>query len=300
MKILNTAPLIEEGLLLAKPITLPCGDSATMLKYHNKVFYNNLWEKYPTLKECRGAVINESGEVIILPFKKVYNLGENGTAIAPETLVRAVRKVNGFMAAVTRVNGEFVVTTTGSADSDHVAMAKEKLGELCNKKFPMYGRFTYLFEICHENDPHIVEEEYGAHLIGIRNLFNGLLCSESICDNVAKTAGWKRPSHSVIAFGKLQKLLKHCKHEGFLVRDAEDMEVLCKLKSPFYLSKKFLMRLGKAKTASMFENPEVFKQSIDEEFYAVVDEIVHEFCLEEWLAYSDQDRRDFIEDFFEG
>lgn len=300
MKIINTESLIDKGLLIAKPVELPCGINATMLKYHNKVFYNNLWEQHPMLKECRGSVIDNKGDALILPFKKVYNLGENGTAVPPETYVHAVKKINGFMAAVTKVNGNWIVSTTGSLTSDHVNMAKDKLGELLDKRFPMSGKFTYLFEICHEDDPHIVEEVYGAYLIGIRNIYTGDLCSESVCDNIAKSGKWLRPTCSMLKFGKLQELLKRCKHEGFMVRDYSTGTPLCKLKSPFYLSKKFIMRLGKAKVEAMFEDPELMKERIDEEFYGVIDEIVHEFSMEDWKALSDQDRRDFIEDFFEG
>lgn len=300
MKIINTESLIEKGLLRTKPVQFPCGTDATLLKYHNKVFFKNLWEDHPMLKECRGSVIDNEGNALILPFKKVYNLGENDTAIPPETYVHAIKKVNGFMAAVTLINGNWIVSTTGSLDSDHVNMAYEKLGEMNSKRFPMFGKFTYLFEICHEDDPHIVEEQYGAYLIGIRNIYTGALCSESVCDAIAKSGNWLRPSRSEIKFGKLQELLKRCKHEGFMVRDYSTGETLCKLKSPFYLSKKFIMRLGKTKVEAMFEDPEKMKEHIDEEFYGVIDEIVHEHSMEDWRSLSDQARRDFIEDFFEG
>lgn len=300
MKIVNTESLIEKGLLIAKPVQLPCGTEARLLKYHNKVFFKNLWEEYPMLKECRGSVIDKDNNTLILPFKKVYNLGENATAIPPETYVHAIRKVNGFMAAVTLINGNWVVSTTGSLDSDHVKMAYDKLGEITPNRFPMFGKFTYLFEICHEDDPHIVEEQYGAYLIGIRNIYTGALCSESVCDAIAKSGNWLRPTRSEIKFGKLQELLKRCKHEGFMVRDYSTGETLCKLKSPFYLSKKFIMRLGKTKVEAMFEDPEKMKEIIDEEFYGVIDEIVHEHSMEDWRSLSDQARRDFIEDFFEG
>lgn len=300
MKIQYTESLIEKGLLVTKEVCLPRGLQGFMLKYHNKVFYNNLWEDHPILKECRGSVVDSQGNAIILPFKKIYNLGENGTAVAPETYVEAIRKVNGFMAAVTQVNGSWVVSTTGSTTSAHVEMAKEKLGMLSADRFPMSGNFTYIFEICHEDDPHIVEEEYGAYLIGIRNVLTGSLCSESVCDSIAAMGGWMRPSRSELQFGKLLKLSKRCKHEGFIVRDRSTGEPLCKLKSPHYLSKKFIMRLGKTKAEGMFEDPEKVKQIVDEEFYSVVDAIVKEHSLEEWKALTGQERRDYIEDFFEG
>ena len=43
-------------------------------------------------------------------------------------------------------------------------------------------------------------------------------------------------------------------------------QALCKLKSTFYLNKKALQRCGKQKADAMFNNPEAFKEKLDEEF----------------------------------
>lgn len=75
---------------------------------------------------------------------------------------------------------------------------------------------------------------------------------------------------------------------------------LCKIKSPYYLSKKAIMRLGKAKVDLMFDNKNLFKQRIDEEFYGLLDYIVETFDKEVWRSYNDQQRRVVIEEFFNG
>ena len=106
------------------------------------------------LEECRGLVVDADYNTIVHPFTKIYNRGERGTDVDRDDMVTIVRKVNGFMAAVTVVNGEVVVSTTGSLDSDFVQYAKDKLGDL--EQFKLQGRYTYIFEIAHEEDPHII------------------------------------------------------------------------------------------------------------------------------------------------
>ena len=64
-------------------------------------------------------------------------------------------------------------------------------------------------------------------------------------------------------------------------------------------SKKAIMRLGQAKVDDMFDNPEKFKQRIDEEFYGITDFIVKTVNKEQWKSYNDQQRRAFIEKYFE-
>jgi len=50
-----------------------------VVKYARKVFYDNLWEVHPLLKECRGLVLDLDNNVVAHPFTKVFNIGENGT-----------------------------------------------------------------------------------------------------------------------------------------------------------------------------------------------------------------------------
>ena len=58
------------------------------------------------------------------------------------------------------------------------------------------------------------------------------------------------------------------------------------------------LRLGQAKVDDMFDNPEKFKQRIDEEFYGITDYIVKTVDKDQWKSYNDQQRRAFIEKYF--
>ena len=94
-------------------------------------------------------------------------------------------------------------------------------------------------------------------------------------------------------------MVKECKHEGWMVIRASTRETVCKIKSPHYLTKKFLMRMGQKKVTAMFENKEEFLKSIDEEFYSVVHYITRSWDAETWQATTETDRRAVIEKYFE-
>ena len=84
-----------------------------------------------------------------------------------------------------------------------------------------------------------------------------------------------------------------------MVRLEGSEETVMKLKSPHYLTKKFLMRMGKNKVEYMFNEKEEFLKNTDEEFYGVVNHITRFFTMEDWKARDDVARRAIIEEFFE-
>ena len=83
-----------------------------------------------------------------------------------------------------------------------------------------------------------------------------------------------------------------------MVRSLETGDLLLKIKSTHYLTKKFLMRMGANKVEYMFENTKLFKESLDEEFQSIVDFITQGWSKEVWVGYTDQQRRIRIEDYF--
>ena len=276
----------------------------SVLKYTRKVFYDNLWHLDERLLECRGIVVDENDNVIVLPFKKVFNLGENGVGedIPCNTRVEAVRKMNGFMAAATMTDKYgLIISTTGTLDFEYAILARTWIehGFWYNMK---KGK-TYLFEICDNHDPHIIKEKAGAYLIGVRDIQTGKLHSEFEVTESAWDLDYLRPSQESVrrpTLWDLKDRMKHCKHEGYMVGGVENGEMLFKWKSPYYLSKKALQRCGKTKASKMWNNPELFKQQLDEEFYSVFDKILDTFTQEEYLNLTEQERRKWIEDYFEG
>ena len=254
-----------------------------LYKYHRKVFYDNLWHLDPALMECRGIVFADDGELVQLPFRKVFNVGENGTEIGGDTVYKISRKVNGFMAAVTEYKGDVLVTTTGSFTSDFVKMASTFI---TNKPWIGLENNTYLYEICDPSDPHIVNEHEGAYLLAKRN---------------KATGGYTLPEHYLQEAGgyTIKEMVRTCKHEGYCIYTLDNQPV-AKMKSPHYLSKKAIMRLGANNVDFMYGNKQEFRKRLDEEFYDLLDFITVSFKKSDWKLMKDQERRKVIEDYFGG
>ena len=138
-----------------------------VLKYARRVFYDACWKISPLLNELRGLVVDVDYNIVCRPFTKIFNYTEEGAGKTwtDSTMVLVSKKLNGFMAGVTNVNGTMIVSTTGSLDSDFVSMATEYLKDI--KISDLVKHHTYMFEICHPNDPHIIEEKVGAHFLAI-------------------------------------------------------------------------------------------------------------------------------------
>lgn len=292
--------LIGQGLVKEKKYP----NGLSVFKYARKVFYDALWNTDPLLLEARGMVLDAEGNKVIWPFTKVFNYNENGVTLHPDTPVVAPRKVNGFMASARWYRDELLVSTTGTLDSDYVAMARKHILALDQEQLKDFASdFTVLFEIVDEDDPHIVEEGVGAWLIGARLMVEGpcygAMATEATLNAQARILGSQRPETFRGTFGELLKINAECKHEGHMVIRADTRETVMKLKSPHYLTKKFLMRMGKNKVDYMFNQKEEFLKNTDEEFYEVVNHITRWFTVESWQAKTDVERRAYIEEFFE-
>ncbi|UPW35831.1 RNA ligase [Pseudomonas phage EM] len=292
MKLEDYKHLVEAGLV--KTRISPCGNMV-IVKYARKVFYDHLWSTDPLLLEARGHVFDlNTGEVIVRPFKKVFNLGEEGAGrhLTDHHRVTLVEKVNGFMLSVTKHNGQLVFSTTGSLDSDYVAMGKEYIK---NGKDSFIEGFTYNFEICHPNDPHIVEEKPGAYMIGVRDVVTGYQWLEHLLDDHAESMGFLRPEHMECSWRKAKKLIAESKKEGYMIRVTGGGEII-KAKSNHYLTKKFLMRLTDRRVKEMYDNTEVFLKTIDEEFEQIVLDIVSEIPQDVFINMNEAHRRAWMED----
>lgn len=296
----NVDDLIDQRLVTKK--LSPCG-KYRLFKYSRNVFYSNLWHLDPRILECRGIVVDKDDVVVMHPFTKVFNYGENSTGLDldPKKKVEIVTKLNGFLAQAAEVRGELIVTSSGSFSGEFQELAHKEITSALSNSYreKLTEGFDFMFEICHESDPHIVKESPGVYLIGVRNLETGKMESEADLDNIAFYFGFKRPEHCFVNFDSAIMLSKRVKHEGFMVRDVESGETILKLKSKHYLNKKALMRLGKAKVESLFDCPGNFRQRLDEEFYGVFEAILVA-GKEHWKSIDEQGRRKFIEEYFDG
>lgn len=279
-----------------------------VLKYTKRVFYDALWHLNPLLNECRGLVVDADYNVVIKPFTKIFNYQENGTTIDPEEACLVVRKINGFMACATYnpdVSKELIISTTGSLDSDFVTLASKYLSGYLSAIKTVYDgivklgknhSLTIIFEICDPSDPHIIEEEAGAYLIGAN--YNGYQYPEWDLDLFApQLAGCHRPFSNEMKFSEVLEEAKHCDHEGFMVYGQESGTGL-KLKSPFYKITKFLARASGKKLEQVFKDAGSFRRSFDEEYYPLGVYIADN--KEKFMAMEEQDKIQFIRVYLQG
>jgi RNA ligase len=267
-----------------------------VLKYKNKCFYDNIWNDI--IENTRGAVIDEKYNLIANPFRKIFNYGIEPRAprIGENEIVTAIRKVNGFMLSVSWFNNSLLFSTTGSVDSDFVNLGKKVFYETLTKQqiisvetLACCGS-TLLFEICSDEDPHIISEDIGAYFLGFRpNRWNEpvIPVHEYNHEIYGKSVG----QIERITFGELKEQIKDCKHEGYLVY-TEDKRAT-KIKSPFYLIQKFFARCNN--TDRLLTKH--IKESYPEEYFPLIDHI--QSNVEQFSLLSEQDRLSYIRTYLE-
>lgn len=268
-------------------------------KYAKKVMYDYLWDKHPELLNCRGHVYNmNTDRLVIAAPKKSFNYLENGTwGDKPMgTIVSLYKKYNGFMACATMHDGKLVVSTTGNTSGQYVEWAKEYIQNYYNAELNRYGSgvmphgITDLFEIIHPEDPHIVHEEAGAVFLGWTSMLN---------PDEFMPASDDPDSWQITTLGEALELVKSVKHEGFMMYDVVTDEV-CKLKSPYYVGKKKLMRANAKAVANMYSNPLAYEVvNLPVEWHGVPKVIVNYRRQHEWLEMGAQERRSFLEGIYD-
>ena len=281
-----------------------------VLKYKRKVFYSGNWNRY--LEKCRGLVVDKDFNIIIHPFDKIYNYGieKNAPVLNDDEVVLAVKKYNGFMAAASKYKGEIIVSTTGSLDSDYAKLASEMITPWFNKG--LLDDETYMFEICHHSDPHIIPEKEGIYFLGQRpnyinshinhartlhnimssdqkGVFSKLYKEFDADSNTFQKAFYPLPTLTTL--GELKERVKKVKTEGYVFYTVDGKS--SKIKSPYYLFLKFLARCSK--TEKLLHKDA--KKNLPEEFYPVIDDV--QANIEEFTLLSEQDRLYLIRNIFE-
>jgi hypothetical protein len=288
----------ESGLVNMKS----AGDGIYVLKYKKKVFYNDLWNDY--IAECRGTIVDSDFNLVSYPFTKIYNYGieKEAPVLSDDTEVVAFRKVNGFMVAVTFHNGDVLVSTTGSTDSDYVAMAKEMmLKHLSWEDWQIVLNgcdiqdLTFMFECVHPNDPHIIPEQAGMYLLGYREKFWGSRVGHdvSVLHDLRSLFNCYLPEYHKVTMAELKTMAKECRHEGFVFYDTNG--VSAKIKSPYYLTSKWVAR--NPRTDKLVDLNRDIKHQLDEEYFGLVDAI--RANIVEYTEMDEQARLAWVRNYME-
>lgn len=269
-----------------------------VLKYAKRVFYDNLWHENKLLRYCRGLVVDADYNVVVQPLVKVFNYGENDTKFGRDEVCRIVRKVNGFMACATynpKYSEDVIISTTGSLDSKFVDLAAEWINPMDEAIKNNTFNQTMVFEVCDPTDRHIIDEHYGIYLLAVFVPGIGWMDEKSL-DFMAEELGCKRPEWDEgLLFDEVVQIAKHVKHEGFMVYNEEGN--CLKIKSPHYLTTKFLVRMNGDKVMKLLENIKEARKKVDEEYYDLIDYLSS--FREEFVEMDEQEKIAFIKDFIE-
>ena len=262
----------------------------TTFKYARKAMYEYLWYQEPKLRECRGHVYcNTTKELVQAAPRKSFNYLERNywEDIPLDAPVELYKKINGYLACATIHDGELLVSTTGTTTSAYAMWAKE----LIVRDYKYYDLViekdvSTLFEVVVPQDPHIVKEREGLHLLGVREKSNG---------NFHPMGAGVR-----CTLEQALEIAKHDRGEGFMMypmlRDGTyDYNNCCKLKSDYYVGKKKLMRMTAKNVELMYKNCIETANTLPEMWYDAPSLIVAHHTKQVWLESTDQQRREFLE-----
>jgi hypothetical protein len=278
--------LVSRGLA-----TLKNDGKYTTFKYHRRAMYDYLWHQIPQLLECRGHVYcNGTKQLVQASPRKSFNYLERGywLDVALDTPVEMYKKINGYMACATLHNDELIVSTTGTTTSEYAQWAKE----LIQRDYKLWdamidNKTTVLFEVVLPQDPHIVQERKGLHLLGVREKDTG--------DFYPLNAPTKCTLEQAL------KIAKFDRGEGFMVYPmlsdgSYDYNNCCKLKTPYYIGKKKLMRMTAKNVEIMYNDLPLTISALPEMWSEIPEQIVQSVNKDTWLAMNDQHRRVILED----
>lgn len=258
----------------------------TTFKYHRRAMYDYLWFDTPELMECRGHVYDsDTHELVQAAPRKSFNYLENDTwwkDMDPNTLVKMYKKINGYMACATLHNGELLVSTTGSTTSEYAQWAKELiLKDYGTWDLTINEDSSALFEVVVPQDPHIVSERMGLHLLGTREKISGFW--------------WPLGYSPIVTLKTAISMAESDRGEGFMLYPYGDYSTCCKLKTPYYVGKKKLMRMSAKNVEIMYKTPHVTQEQLPNMWRDVPDRILLQYTKEQWLSFNDQSRRLILE-----
>jgi hypothetical protein len=280
--------LVSRGLAIAKT-----NANLITFKYHRKVMYDYLWKQEPEMLECRGHTYDlNTGKIVLAAPTKTFNYLEDSwwNDVSLDTPVKLYKKFNGFMATVAVHNGEVIVGTTGTTNSNYVSMAKEMIfNDYPEDSIKKWGNgFTWLFEICHVNDPHIVDEKPRAYYLGGRdNMIGDYIPIRNFIEYES--------SYHQCTLAQALEIIKDCKHEGYMCYTNDGTNRVCKLKSPYYVGKKKLMRAKDSFITELWNEKGLDK--LPEMWHPIVSELIRDVWEADWRAMPEQDRRKVLESY---
>lgn len=260
------------------------GANLKIVKYKKTVFYKGLWND--ALEQFRGLILDAGYNIVSYPFTKIYNYGieKQSPVFDDAELVTAARKINGFMVAMTAYQSELLISTTGSLDSKFVDYARDLLNDTIKHEVLANPDYTFLFEACHPEDPHIIREDAGLYFLGKRRKVIGSVI-ELVHDFKGSTQFVQQ--FNDVSFKMIRQIANEAKHEGYVIY-SKDGARATKIKSKHYLVSKAIARASADKLSRL---------AVDEEFFELMDTIKQHDGFSE---LPEKERLAFIREYFNG
>lgn len=130
----------------------------TIYNYTVTAQFKNPSEWPEPLKDCRGLILDDHGEIVARPFKKFWNYEQVADQIPNGEAFSVFEKVDGSLGIVATYCGERIVATRGSFESDQAKWFAHWLNERHPTFYP--SDTTWLFEIVYPENRIVVD--YGA------------------------------------------------------------------------------------------------------------------------------------------
>jgi hypothetical protein len=180
------------------------GEYSDVFGGESEIVYGEFWDRFDNFyRECRSIVINVvSDEIAILPFNKFFNineLDETNIDVVKERMLNAksieiTDKLDGSMQCARFYNNKIIMSGSKSlsvndswrlADGYKMLTTNENYVQMLTENPDL----TFIFEYLSYEDSHVViysEDDYGLHLIGVRNTITGELYSYNVMLDYAK------------------------------------------------------------------------------------------------------------------
>lgn len=199
--------------------------------------YHDFWHLYNGLfRECRGFVYDlEKHQIVALPFPKFFNIDEQ-----EETSMKNIRamlskakkvefsnKLDGTLIIGRWYEGRCFSCTSGSLAEENVYPLKYARKFLQQSNYERllkdFEEWTCLFECVSPNNQLVVvysKEQYGLHLIGMRNTSTGELKPYSEIKEIAEKYQISVTENYGMTFDEIlesRKQFKHTEKEGYVM-----------------------------------------------------------------------------------
>ncbi|NIL77630.1 RNA ligase [Rhodococcus sp. B10] len=151
---------IDEGMVKVRAHpTLPY----RIYNYSELAAYSRTWDDV-TL-QCRGLIVDDTGEVIARPFPKFFNDAEHDGDRLPQldlsAPVEVTDKLDGSLGILYPTGqGGYAIATRGSFESDQAKWATQHFTDLYFDVWSPEPGFTYLFEIIYRANRIVVDYDF--------------------------------------------------------------------------------------------------------------------------------------------